>query len=69
MDTLNAQLIADMDARVAELVEEYLKIFWETIADIYSSVTYNERQGLVWKALYQKDAFVTAINAIRDDLV
>ena len=69
MDALNAQLIADMDARVAELVEEYLKIFWDTIADIYSSVSYNERQGLVWKSLYQKDAFVAAINAIRDDLV
>ena len=69
MDALNTQLIADMDARVAELVEEYLKIFWDTVADIYSSVSYNERQGLVWKALYQKDAFVAAINAIRDDLV
>ena len=54
MDALNASQIADMDARIAMLVEEYLKIFWETVADIYSSVSYNERQGHIWKALYQK---------------
>merc|ERR1719446_204447 len=69
MDALNAEQIAAMDARIAMLVEEYLKILWETVADIYSSVSYNERQGLIWKALYQKDAFVAGLNAIREDLV
>ena len=69
MDALEARLIAAMDARIAMLIEEYLKIFWETVADIYQSVNYNERQGLIWKALYQKDAFVAAITAIRNEMV
>ena len=69
MDALEARLIAAMDARIAMLVEDYLKIFWETVEDIYQSVSYNERQGLVWKALYQKDAFVASINAIRNEMV
>ena len=69
MDALEARLIAAMDARVAMLTEDYLKIFWETVEDIYQSVSYNERQGLIWKALYQKDAFVASINAIRNEMV
>ena len=69
MDALNAALIAALDARLAMLNKEYLKIFWETIADIYQSVSYNERQGLIWKALYQKDAFIAAITAIRNQMV
>ena len=69
MDALNQALIAALDARLAMLNEEYLKIFWETIADIYQSVSYNERQGLIWKALYQKDAFIAAITAIRNQMV
>merc|ERR1711934_1284373 len=69
MDALEARLIAAMDARIAMLVQDYLKIFWETVEDIYQSVSYNERQGLIWKALYQKDAFVAAINAIREQMV
>jgi hypothetical protein len=69
MDALEARLIAAMDARIAMLTEDYLKIFWETVEDIYQSVSYNERQGLIWKALYQKDAFVASINAIRNEMV
>ena len=69
MDTLNAKIIAAMDARIAMLSEEFLKIFWETVEDIYRSVKYEERQGLVWKALYQKDAFIAKITAIRDEMV
>ena len=69
MDALNSRLIAAMDARISMLTEEFLKIFWETVEDIYRSVSYNERQGLIWKALYQKDAFIAAVTAIRDEMV
>ena len=69
MDQLNAALISALNDRLAMLNEDYLKIFWETMTDIYQSVSYNERQGLIWKALYQKDAFIAAITAIRDQMV
>ena len=69
MDELNAKLIEAMDARVAMLNQDFLKIFWETVEDIYRSVRYEERAGLIWKALYQKDAFIAAVTAIRDQLV
>ena len=43
MDALNARLIAAMDARITMLTEDFLKIFWETVEEIYRSVNYNER--------------------------
>ena len=55
-----------MNARLADLTENFLRIFWETTEEIFQTVHYNERQGLMWKALYQKDAFVAGIAAIRD---
>ena len=32
-------------------------------------LSYNERQGLMWKALYQKDAFIAGVTAIRDEML
>ena len=61
--------IAALNARIAELTVDFLKIFWETVEEIYRATSYNERQGLIWKALYQKDAFIAGVNAIRDEMV
>lgn len=44
-----------MNDRIAELTQDFLKIFWETMEEIFQTVHYNERQGVMWKALYQKD--------------
>ena len=69
MDSINERLIDQIDARIAMLQEDFLKIFWETIEDIYRSVKYEERQGLIWRALYQKDAFISKITDIRNEMV
>ena len=69
MDSINERLIAQIDARIDMLQEDFLKIFWETIEDIYRSVKYEERQGLIWRALYQKDAFISKITDIRNEMV
>ena len=58
-----------MNARLAELTDDFLKIFWETMEEIYQTVSYSERQGVMWKALYQKDAFIAGVTAIRDEMV
>ena len=58
-----------MNARLADLTENFLRIFWETTEEIFQTVHYNERQGLMWKALYQKDAFVAGVTAIRDEML
>ena len=58
-----------MNARLADLTENFLRIFWETTEEIFQTVHYNERQGLMWKALYQKDAFVAGVAAIRDEML
>ena len=69
MEAADYERIATLDARIAELTEDFLKIFWETVEEIYRATSYNERQGLIWKALYQKDAFIAGVNAIRDEMV
>ena len=61
--------IAALNARIAVLTEDFLKIFWETIEEIYRATSYYERQGLIWKALYQKDEFIAGVQAIRQELV
>ena len=44
-------------------------MFWNTIEEIYKEVSFYERQGLIWKALYGKDAFMAEVEAIRDWLL
>ena len=66
---LNTEQEASMNARIEELTEDFLKLFWETAEEIYQTLNYHERQGLMWKALYQKDAFIAAVAQIRDEMV
>ena len=69
LEVSDAARIAALNARIEELTVDFLKIFWETVEEIYRSTSYNERQGLIWKALYQKDQFIAGLNAIRDEMV
>ena len=80
MDTLILDRTAALEARISEktqlmndviadLAENFIVIYWDTVEEIYKSVNYYERQGLVWKALYQKDAFLAEVGGIRDWLV
>ena len=69
LEESDAARIAALNARIEELTVDFLKIFWETVEEIYRSTSYNERQGLIWKALYQKDQFIAGLNAIRDEMV
>ena len=46
---------------IDDLTEDFVVVFWDTIEEIYHSVNYYERQGLVWKALYQKNLFLEDI--------
>ena len=69
LEASDLERIAALNARIAELTVDFLKIFWETVEEIYRATSYNERQGLIWKALYQKDAFIAGVNAIRDEMV
>ena len=80
MEALIADRTAALEARIAEkvklmndiiadLTENFIVIYWDTVEEIYKSVNYYERQGLVWKALYQKDAFLAEVGGIRDWLV
>ena len=69
MEYLNVEKKQDMEARITKLTEDYIAVFWDTVDEIYKNVNYNERQGLIWKALYQKDAFIATVQLIRDELV
>ena len=69
LEESDAARIAALNARIQELTTDFLKIFWETVEEIYRSTNYNMRQGLIWKALYQKDQFIAGVNAIRDEMV
>ena len=69
LEESDAARIAALNARIQELTIDFLKIFWETVEEIYRSTSYNIRQGLIWKALYQKDQFIAGVNAIRDEMV
>ena len=69
MDQLIADKTAAINAVIDELIEEYIVIFWNTIEEIYKEVSFYERQGLIWKALYGKDAFIAEVSAIRDWLL
>lgn len=80
METLIADRTAALELRIAEktqlmndviadLAENFIVIYWDTVEEIYKTVNYYERQGLVWKALYQKDAFLAEVGGIRDWLI
>jgi hypothetical protein len=66
MDEVFAGKRAAMNAEVEHLTEDFLLEFWHTIEEIYDEVSYYERSGLIWKALYQKDKFLAAIDEIRN---
>ena len=65
MDALIKQKSDDINAVVDKLTEDFIVIFWDTVEEIYKQVNYYERQGLIWKALYQKEAFLAEIAKIR----
>ena len=69
MDAVIAAKTDEINADIDELQEDYIVIFWNTIEEIYNEVSYYERQGLIWKALYGKDAFMAEVSAIRDMLI
>ena len=69
MEGLNKEKRDAMDAEIARLTEDFIAIFWDTVDEIYNNVNYYERQGLIWKALYQKDEFIAGVQAIRQELV
>jgi len=69
MDKVIAVKTDDINAHIDLLEEDYIVIFWNTIEEIYSEVSYYERQGLIWKALYGKAAFMAEVSAIRDMLL
>jgi hypothetical protein len=69
MDAVIADKTAAINAVIDELTEDYIVIFWNTIEEIYQEVSFYERQGLIWKALYGKDAFITEVSGIRDWLL
>ena len=69
LDALTASKRQAMDELVDRLTEDYIVVFWDTVEEIYDLVNYYERQGLIWKALYQKKAFIDAVTVARDWLV
>jgi hypothetical protein len=58
-----------MDDLIATLSEDYIIVFWDTVEEVYDLVNYYERQGLIWKALYQKKEFINSVTVARDWLV
>lgn len=69
MATVIASKTAAIDDMVENLTEDFIIVFWETVEEIYELVNYYERQGLIWKALYQKKQFLQSITVIRDELI
>lgn len=80
MNTEIAAKIAEMDGVIsdktqaiddvlANLTENFLEVFWTTLSETYEYVQYYERKAIVHKALAKKDAFVDAIQGLRNMLV
>ena len=69
MDQVIADKTSAINAVIDELIEDYIVIFWNTIEEIYKEISFYERQGLIWKALYGKDAFIAEVSGIRDWLL
>lgn len=69
MDDVIAEKTDAINEVIDTLTEDFIIIFWETVEEIYNQVNYYERQGLIWKALYQKDQFLAEVSAIRDWLL
>jgi hypothetical protein len=65
LDSIIAAKQAEMNDIVDHLTEDFLLVFWKTIEEVYAEVSYYERSGLIWKALYQKDEFIAGIDGIR----
>jgi len=55
LDSIIEAKTEEMNDIVAHLTEDFLLVFWKTIEEVYAEVSYYERSGLIWKALYQKD--------------
>jgi hypothetical protein len=69
-----------LDERIAEktqaicdaidiLEEDFIIIFWEAVTEIYEQIGPYEKQGLIWRALFQKDAFFQEAAALKQMLV
>ena len=62
MDAFIAEKNNAIDARLKSLKDDYINQFWTTIEEVYSGVSYHERQGLIWSALYKKDVFLNSVS-------
>ena len=69
MDQVIADKRSAINAVIDELIDDYIVIFWNTIEEIYQEISFYERQGLIWKALYGKEAFIREVSDIRDMLL
>ena len=69
MDQVIAQQILDANAEVDRYADRYIQEFWDAAKDIFGPISYKEKSGLAWKALYQKEGFLDQIGDIRDQLV
>ena len=69
MDGVIAQQIADANAEVDRLGDQYIQEFWDAAKEIFGPISYKEKSGLAWKALYQKEGFLDQVSNIRDKLV
>jgi len=69
LDDLIKAKRAYIDELIELLTEDYIVVFWDTVEEVYDLVNYYERQGLIWKALYQKKAFIETVTVARDWLV
>lgn len=69
MDQVIADKTAVINAIIANLEENYLEEFWNTLVEIQETIDYYERKPLVHKALYAKEEFLAAVSALRDLLL
>lgn len=69
MDGIINDKIAAIDEVISNLRENFEKVFWEELEEVYSNIQYYERMALVWKAMQKKDQFIITVSALRDDLI
>ena len=54
MNQLILEKTEAIDALIADLQENFVDKFWETLSDINQAVAANDREALVWRALTRK---------------
>jgi hypothetical protein len=69
MNQLVQEKTEAIDALIADLQENFVDKFWETLSDINQAVAANDREALVWRALTRKALFLRAAQDLRDSLI